>query len=138
MILIPQQEQVLLQTSGRGTVEYACFNKQYIVERSNAVLMDNDTVIGKYVFSAMGIDAGYHIFTHSDGSTLKTKPLVILPKEGTLGWSKMGKVFGIGAGIFQDVGHVLRIHTQNGLATGTCSSGQTKSLTYECDYWFYI
>jgi hypothetical protein len=93
-------------------------------------------MIGQHTYQIQGIDAGYHIFTHTDGSKLKTKPIDFVTRKGTLGWTKMGKILGLHSGVFQDVGHVVRLNTKDGIVNGPCVADT--SVSYECEYWFYV
>jgi hypothetical protein len=137
--LIPENERLLIKTKANGTVHYFCDSQlqQYVSEYSLAELYHNQQLVGYHFFSLNGVSAGQHTFEHVDGSVIKAKPLEFFERKTDLGWMKMGKVSGIGYGFFQDVGHVLRVNTLKGVLSDSCTPGQSRTISYQSDYWFY-
>jgi hypothetical protein len=137
--LVPDNQRLLIKTKANGTVHYVCDpqRQQFISEYSLAELYHMKNLVGYHFFSLNGVSAGEHSFEHIDGSVIRTKPLEFIERKEDLRWMRMGKVSGIGSGFFQDVGHVVRVYTSKGVLSGSCTRGQTKTITYQSDYWFY-
>ncbi|MBN3907031.1 MAG: DUF3455 domain-containing protein [Nostoc sp. NMS1] len=142
-IKVPNNEQLLLKASAKGSQIYICKLKSESPEQYEWTLKAPDAVL----LNEQGQDWGKHYagptWEAKDGSKVvgKLKSKVNAPQEDAIPWLLLEAQSHEGNGIFRQVNWVQRINTVGGKAPvqGCDKSSENReiSVNYTADYLFY-
>lgn len=129
-----------------GTQNYACDGSEWKLSSANAQMWSNENMGGDaeathYFLETPDSNGGRPTWESLvDGSKVTVKLLRKSPDadSANIAWLQTLRTAGSGAGTFEGVEMVLRVHTGEGIAPkGECGANATVSVDYTSQYWFY-